>query len=115
VAIQTLLSFIQGPTLAILLLGILWRRTTQWGGLAGLVLGVCTTMSLTAMGDEIFPSDDPFLFVSFWSFLLSLIVTFVVSLLTPAEPEEKTRGLVFGQVIHDQAVQDALKDRVGRS
>ncbi len=112
VGIQTLLSFIQGPTLAILLLGILWRRTTQWGGLAGLVLGVCVTVSLTVMGDEIFPSDNPFLFVSFWSFVFSMIVTVVVSLLTPAEPEAKTRGLVFGQVIHDEAVQEALKDRV---
>lgn len=115
VAIQTLLSFIQGPTLAVLLLGILWRRATRWGGLAGLVLGVCTTMSLTAMGDAIFPSDDPFLFVSFWSFLVSLLITFVVSLATPAEPEEKTRGLVFGQVVHDRAVQDALRDRVNGS
>ena len=44
-----------------------------------------------------------------------MVVTIVVSLLTPPEPEEKTRGLVFGQVMHDEAVQDALKDRVNGS
>ncbi|MBN1344706.1 MAG: sodium/solute symporter [Phycisphaerae bacterium] len=115
VAIQTLLSYIQGPTLAILLLGILWRRTTQWGGLAGLVLGVCMTMSLTVMGAEIFPSDEPFLFVSFWSFVFSMVVTVVVSLLTPREPEEKIRSLVFSQVLHDEEVQSALQDRVNGS
>jgi len=115
VAIQTLLSLIQGPTLAILLLGILWRRTTQWGALAGLVLGVGVTTCLTAMGDAVFPSEDPFLFISFWSFIFSLVVTFVVSLFTPAEPEEKTRGLVFGQVMHDEAVQEVLRDRVNGS
>lgn len=115
VGIQTLLSFIQGPTLAILLLGIMWRRTTQWGALAGLVLGVCVTVSLTAIGDEIFPSDDPFLFVSFWSFVFSMIVTFLVSLITPPDPEEKTRGLVFGQVMQDEEAQAALKSRVNGS
>ncbi len=115
VAIQTLLSLIQGPTLAVLLLGILWRRATGWGALAGLVLGVCVTTSLTVMGEEVFPSDDPFLFISFWSFLFSMAVTIIVSLITPAEPEEKTRGLVFAQVMHDEAVQDALKDRVNGS
>ena len=34
-AFQTFLSFFQGSLLALLLLGMLWRRTTQWGGLAG--------------------------------------------------------------------------------
>ena len=34
VALQTILSFFQGPTLAILLLGILWRRATRWGEVA---------------------------------------------------------------------------------
>ena len=40
VFMQTILSMFQGPTLAILLLGIIWRRAKQWGGLAGLGLGV---------------------------------------------------------------------------
>ncbi len=113
VAIQTMLSYIQGPTLAILLLGILWRRATQWGALAGLVLGVGLTSSLTAMGDEVFPSDNPFLFIAFWSFVFSMIVTVVVSLLTPRDPDEKTRGLVWGQVMQDDEVQEALAGRAG--
>jgi SSS family solute:Na+ symporter len=115
VAIQTLLSIFQGPTLAILLTGILWARTTRWGALAGLVLGVFLTISLTAMGDEVFPSEDPFLFVSIWSFLFSLVVTIVVSLVTPREPDEKIRTLVFGQVMREAAVQEALEDRVNQS
>ena len=35
-AIQSMFSLVQGPSLAILLLGVLWRRATSWGGLAGL-------------------------------------------------------------------------------
>ncbi len=111
VFIQTALSLFQGPTLAILLLGVMWRRTTQWGGLAGLVLGVAFCFVLNGT-QGLFPSDDPFLFVAWWSFVFSMIVTVVVSLLTPAEPEEKIRGLVWGSVVHDEAAQAALDERV---
>ncbi len=111
VFIQTALSLFQGPTLAILILGILWRRTTQWGGLAGLVIGVAFCFMLNS-STSLFPSDDPFLFVAWWSFIFSLIVTVVVSLLTPPEPDEKIRGLVWAQVVQDENVQEALNERV---
>lgn len=108
--IQTALSMFQGPVFAILLLGIMWRRTTQWGGLAGLVLGVSFTYILN-FSEGVFPSDDPFLFVAWWSFVFSVIVTVVVSLLTPKDPDEKVRGLVFGQVMHDGQIQRVLQER----
>jgi Na+/proline symporter len=111
VFIQTALSFFQGPVLAILLLGIVWKRANQWGGLAGLVFGVGFTFVLNCI-DNLFPSDDPFLFVAWWSFVFSLIVTIVVSLLTKPEPEEKIRGLVWGQVMHDGEIQRVLTSRV---
>ena len=97
--IQTLLSLFQGPTLAILLVGIFWRRATGWGGFAGLIVGVCLTFSLNLMGDAVFLSDAAYLYVSFWSFIISMAVTIVVSLLTPKEPLEKTKGLVYGSVV----------------
>lgn len=103
VAIQTLLSLFQGPTLAILVLGVLWRRATGWGALTGLDLGVALTWSLTIMGDALFPSDDPFLFISFWSFVFTLAVTVLVSAVTPPEPMEKIRGLVVGHLAADGA------------
>jgi len=111
VFIQTALSMFQGPTLAILLLGIIWPRATGWGGFAGLVMGVIFTTVLNCV-DGLFPSDDPFLFVAWWSFVFSLIVTVVVSLLTKPEPEEKIRGLVWGQVMKDGEIQRVLLERV---
>ena len=110
VFIQTALSMFQGPTLAILLLGIIWRRANRWGGLAGLVLGVMFTTVLNCV-DGLFPSDDPFLFVAWWSFVFSLVVTIVVSLLTKPEPEEKIRGLVWGQVMKDGEIQRIIQER----
>ncbi len=101
----------QGPVFAILLLGIMWKRATRWGGLAGLVLGVCFTVVLNNT-EGLFPYKDPFLFVAWWSFVFSMIVTVVVSLVTPAEPEEKIRGLTFGQVMKDGKMQRVLHERV---
>jgi SSS family solute:Na+ symporter len=105
------LSLFQGPLLAILLLGIIWPRATGYGGLAGLVLGVmcCFVLKYTP---GLFASEDPFLFVAWWSFIFSLIVTVVVSLLTKPESEEKLRGLCWSSVVSDEDAQEALQERV---
>jgi len=109
--IQTALSMFQGPVFAILLLGIMWRKTTQWGALTGLITGVMlTTIMNNTTG--VFPSEDPFLFVAWWSFVFSVVVTMLVSLVTPQDPDEKVRGLVFGQVMNDGEVQRVLQSRV---
>jgi len=41
-------------------------------------------------------------------------VTWIVSRLTPPEPPERLRGLVWGEVRNDEAVQAALRNRVAR-
>ena len=112
VAIQTFLSLFQGPTLALLLLGIMWKRTNGWGAMAGLSFGLFVTITLNIVGSEVFPSGRPFLFVSFWSFWLTLAVTAIVSVLTPRPPEEKIRGLVYGSVLADPDAQALLQKRV---
>ncbi len=95
VAIQTFLSFFQGPLFAILLLGIFWKRTTQWGGLAGLVIGIAFAFYLNLFSDSIFTIEDPFLYVSWWSFVLGFIVTIIVTLFTEPHSDEKLHGLVY--------------------
>lgn len=103
--VQTLLSLFQGPTLAILLLGIFWRRATAWGGFAGLVVGCFFTFSLNRLGDSVFMSDDPYLYVAIWSFLFAFLATVVVSLMTRRDPDEKLEGLVYKSVIKPKANQ----------
>jgi len=111
VAMQTLLSIFQGPTLAILLLGMLWRRTTQWGGLAGLISGVAISGCLFAIKKSIFVCQDPFLYIAWWSFVGSLIITTVVSLFTKPHSLERLHGLVYGMVLKDEAIQKTLEQR----
>ena len=104
ISMQKILTIFQGATLATVLLGILWARSTQWGGLAGLIGGVAISIALTRSGMN-------FLYVAWWSFVTALILNAVVSLLTKPEPVEKLRGLVYGLVMKDEQVQDSLSNR----
>ncbi|MEM6703168.1 MAG: sodium/solute symporter [Acidobacteriota bacterium] len=115
-AIQSVFSLIQGPTLAILLLGLLWPRANRHGALAGLLVGVgfCVLLNTEAMAG-LFPSEEPFLFIAWWSFVLSLTVTAIVSWLTPPEPAEKLLGLTWGSVAGDPRAQAALEARARRA
>jgi SSS family solute:Na+ symporter len=105
VAMQSLLSIFQGPTFAITLLGISWRRATQWGGLFGLLAGVAISTTLY------FGVEMSFLYVAWWSFVGSLAVNVIVSLLTKPDPIEKLEGLVYGLVMQDEDTQGLLKRR----
>jgi SSS family solute:Na+ symporter len=105
VAMQTLLSIFQGPTFAITLLGIYWKRANQWGGLAGLLGGVAISSSM------FFVTKASFLYIAWWSFLGSILITIIVSLLTKPDPIEKLEGLVYGLVMKDENLQDILKKR----
>ena len=102
VAIQTFLSYFQGPMFAILLLGIFWKRTTQWGGLSGLVIGIAFAVYLNTFKSQFFTIEDPFLYVSWWSFLLGFVITVLVSVFTSPYSESRLSGLVYSSKKKEQ-------------
>jgi solute:Na+ symporter, SSS family len=112
IAIQSFMTFIQGPNLALILLGILWARPTGWGGLAGLLTGLISATLMFIFKKYIFTHEDPFLFIAWWSFVISALTIIIVSLLSKPEPREKLLGLVWKYANKDQALQEALKERV---
>lgn len=94
-AFQTFLTFFQGPLLALLLLGMLTRRATQWGGLAGMLAGVATAVVLNGAEKLLgIAGGIPFLWTAWWSFVAALGVTLLVSLATKPYSEARLRGLV---------------------
>ena len=95
IAIQTFLSFFQGPIFSVLLLGIFWKGTTQWGGLAGLVGGMTASGLMHLFKEHLFTIEDPFLYVSWWSFVAGFIIAVVVSLFTQSHPVSRLYGLVY--------------------
>ena len=98
---QMMLSIFQGPLLAIIVLGLLWRRANSKGAMAGLGLGLITSISLYWVRPFVFLRDDQFLYQAWWAFCVAFLATVVFSLLTRPEPEEKIKGLVYSTVVEE--------------
>src|SRR5690606_33725087 len=86
-AFQTFLSFFQGALFALLLFGMLTRRGTTAGGVAGMLAGVGTAAVLNATGQL-------FLWTAFWSFVAASATLLVVSAVTTPKSDDELRGLV---------------------
>ncbi len=101
---QTLLSFIQGPALAVLFSALLSRRANSGAAFFGFLVGVGTAVGLFLMSldgfcrmigtTRLFQRDDPFLYYSIWAFLASIVVIMIGSYLNPPEPEEKLKYVI---------------------
>ncbi len=111
IAIQSFLTFIQGPNLALILLGILWARATGTGGIVGLLVGLASSILMFVFKAHIFTREEPFLFIAWWSFFISAVTIIIVSLLTKPEPKEKLLGLVWKYADKDAELQKALSER----
>ncbi|MBN1909830.1 MAG: sodium/solute symporter [Pirellulales bacterium] len=94
-AFQNFLTLFQGPLLALLLLGMLTRFATSTGGLVGMVAGLASSILMHASG-MVFGEDYdvPFLWVAWWSFVVALVTTTVVSLFTRPYDRKRLEGLV---------------------
>ncbi|MCB1119963.1 MAG: sodium/solute symporter [Verrucomicrobiae bacterium] len=98
---QTLMSFFQGPALAIILTGFFWKRANGIGALSGFLCGITCAVGLFILHkwhatfgiEPLFQIEEPFLYFSIWAFLTALVVIVVVSLLTRPESAEKTAFL----------------------
>jgi len=94
----TLLSMFQGPTFAILLLGMIWKRATSTGALVGLLVGVATSATLTWIGEDLFTAAEPALYIAWWAFFGALVATVVVSLFTQPKEWSAIEPLMFKKV-----------------
>jgi SSS family solute:Na+ symporter len=102
---QTLMAFIAAPSFALILTGILWKRATGTGAFIGFLSGLGCSVFLFILNQEsvygplgwppLFQIAEPFLYLSFWSFLVSMTVIVAGSLATKPEPEEKIARLVY--------------------
>lgn len=100
-AIQTMLAVFQGPTFAILILGMFWKKASPAGGLSGMIAGVVAAVLMFIFSKNLFPgSVDPFLFIAWWSFVVGLIVTVIVSIFSKKSmPEDKIKELMYNSSI----------------
>jgi len=109
--IQAIFTWVNAPLFATMLLAMFWRRTTSAGAFWGLLTGMVTSFSLflilkfgqiniPALGflyDEAGKYDmSNNLWRAWWAWLVTLVLTFVISLVTTPKPESELVGLVKG-------------------
>ncbi len=110
--LQSVQGYLAPPITAVFLLGLFWKRTNSagatWALGVGFIAGLfkLTVQALFGEGKIENPAflaavgDFNFLYATGILMLLSVIVMIVVSLMTPAPAEEKTRGLTYGSIHH---------------
>jgi len=106
--VQALFSFFIAPLFGTVILGMLWKRATPAGGFWGLLAGTLSSIGMWAWV-KVDPSALRYVALSshardmaenmyraLWSWLVCVLVTVVVSLLTKPKPNSELKGLVYG-------------------
>ncbi len=106
--VQALFSFFIAPLFGTVILGMLWKRATAAGGFWGLLAGTISSIGMF-LWVQVDPSALRYIALSpyakalaenmyrgLWSWLVCVIVTVVVSLMTQPKPESELNGLVYG-------------------
>ena len=106
--VQALFSFFIAPLFGTVILGMLWKRATPAGGFWGLLAGTLSSIGMWAWV-KVDPSALRYVALSshardmaenmyraLWSWLVCVLVTIVVSLLTKPKPDSELKGLVYG-------------------
>jgi SSS family solute:Na+ symporter len=106
--VQALFSFFIAPLFGTVVLGMLWRRCTPAGGFWGLLAGTLSSIGMWIWVREV-PSALAYIALSsnakdmaenmyraLWSWIICVVVTVVVSLLTRPKEDKELEGLVYG-------------------
>ncbi|MDE1939610.1 MAG: sodium:solute symporter family protein [Alphaproteobacteria bacterium] len=106
--VQALFSFFIAPLFGTVILGMLWKRTTAAGGFWGLLAGTASSIAMYFWVDlqpqalqyiALSPDAKPMaadMFRALWSFVIVVVVTVTVSLLTRPKAVSELKGLVMG-------------------
>ena len=107
--LQSVQSYLAPPIAAVFLLGVFFKRLNAQGAYSSMVIGFVLGMAKLTL--QIFQNDlTPgsfwhsfatmnFLYFCIYLFVFSIAVLVIVSLSTPAPPEEKTAGLTFATTV----------------
>jgi SSS family solute:Na+ symporter len=106
--VQALFSFFIAPLFGTVVLGMLWKRTSPQGGFWGLLAGTLSSIGMWAWV-RVDPAALRYVALSpnardmaenmyraLWSWMVCIIVTVVVSLVTRPKPDRELVGLVYG-------------------
>lgn len=98
--LQSLFGIFNAPIFATFILGMFWKRTSGWGGFAGLLTGVLAGALVFVLAEAGVVDFGSGIATSFYqagaAFLVDVVVTVVVSLATARPEPERLAGIVYG-------------------
>jgi SSS family solute:Na+ symporter len=108
----TLFGFFNAPLFATFILGMFWKRMTATAGWVGLVSGTVSALIVAFLSEDAFGSASTgtipisgqgaaFVAAS-TAFVVDIILSVLVSLVTKPKPLESLRGLVYSETPRDQ-------------
>src|SRR5437764_2456643 len=107
--VQALFGFFIAPLFGTVLLGMLWKRVTRWGGFLGLLAGTVSSITMFLLMQKVDPQKwvpifarSPLakglaqdMYQSLWSCVTCVVVTVLVTLVTKPKPDAELVGLVY--------------------
>jgi solute:Na+ symporter, SSS family len=106
--VQALFSFFIAPLFGTVILGMLWKRATPAGGFWGLLAGTLSSIGMWAWVKldasalryvALSPHARDMaenMYRALWSWIVCVLVTVVVSMVTKPKPDAELTGLVYG-------------------
>jgi solute:Na+ symporter, SSS family len=107
--VQALFGFFIAPLFGTVLLGMLWKRVTRWGGFLGLLAGTVSSVTMFLLMQKVDPQKwvpifarSPLakglaqdMYQSLWACVTCVVVTVLVTLVTKPKPDSELVGLVY--------------------
>jgi solute:Na+ symporter, SSS family len=114
--LQTLFGFFNAPLFATFILGMFWKRMTPAAGWSGLVSGTLAAVLVAILGDGVLGSlsvgvldltgQGASFVAAGAAFVVDVIVSVVVTMMTKPKPESELRGLVYSLTPKEDLLDD---------
>lgn len=105
--LQTLFGFFNAPLFATFILGMFWKRMTPTAGWMGLVAGTLSAIAVF-VGNEVglyeLPGQGAAFLAAATAFVVDIVVSVAVSLVTTPKPVSELKGLVYSETPKEDLV-----------
>lgn len=112
--LQTLFGFFNAPLFATFILGMFWKRMTATAGWVGLVAGTASAVLVAFLSEDAFGSaslgvigisgQGASFVAAGTAFVVDIVLSVVVSLMTTPKPAAELRGLVYSETPREDLV-----------
>ncbi|MBF4161221.1 sodium:solute symporter family protein [Nocardioides acrostichi] len=117
--LQTLFGFFNAPLFATFILGMFWKRMTATAGWVGLVAGTLSAVAVAFLSEDAFGSvslgvlplsgQGASFVAAGTAFVVDVVLSIVVSMVTAPKPVEELRGLVYSETPKEDLVDEHEK------